>query len=546
MEGTGSVFEMTDGTIDNSYIGSEYNFVKNDGGAVYVKTGNATLKGGKIVNASANNGGAVYVNDGMFQITGGSIEQCTATQNGGAIYLYGGDFIIDGGNIGKVVDNQKLGSKAVHGGAAYISGGNFTMNGGTIEGNTATESGGAIQISNGNVYITDGKISSNVARGESVAKADDVGYGGGIFVDGGETVKITGGEISNNVAAKNGGGIEVKTSKTVTVDVYSGSFIENVAEGSGGAVGIECDNGTINVGEIGCDGSDGSSHEHPVILENIAGVQGGGFYMSGTNAKLNIYCGYVDDNTVGAVENNFDQSNGIVTVYEGGQIGTENEGVIIVGGSFIDERVEANDMLTITYYSNYEGSSDYKRASVTRGAVVTIPGNIFGIEGYTVLGWTKDQNNTTEIEYVAGDKFELLENLTLYALWVSEEENEPTFMIIIPEVISFKDNRDTVSFDIDATLNLFSRNQMLEVRLEESDFTLSLYSNNEVCDSITYRIMKDTEELQNNDIILQAYSDSALITYEVTEELSLVLDNMPIYAGSYEDTFTFTASIEEL
>ena len=30
MEGTGSVFEMTDGTIDNSYIGSEYNFVKND------------------------------------------------------------------------------------------------------------------------------------------------------------------------------------------------------------------------------------------------------------------------------------------------------------------------------------------------------------------------------------------------------------------------------------------------------------------------------------------------------------------------------------
>ena len=537
-------FIMTSGTVG----GNDTTVTAIDGGAVYVNEGAVTFSGGTISKGVASgNGGAIYLTTGNFTMSGGSIEQCTAAQNGGAIYVSGGDFTINGGNIGRINGNTKLGSKAIHGGAAYISGGNFTMNGGTIEGNIATESGGAIQISNGNVYITDGKISSNVARGESATKADDVGYGGGIFVDGGDTVKIDGGEISNNVAAKNGGGIEVKTSKTVTVDVYSGSFIENVAEGCGGAVGIECDNGTINVGKKDCDGSVVSSHEHPVILENIAGIQGGGFYMSGANAKLNIYCGYVDDNTVGEVENNFDQSNGIVTIYEGGKIGTSNEGIIIVGGSFIDERVESEEMLTITYYSNYNGDAEFKKASITKGALITVPGNIFGIQDYTVLGWTKDQSNTTEIEYIAGDFLTLSENITVYALWVLEEENVPSFMIIIPAELTFTRDTDTIFFDVEATLNLFPRNKMLNIRLHESDFTLKLYNNGNISDTIVYSVKKDEEKIQNNGIVLSAYSDSALITYEVIQELALVLNEKQIqYAGAYEDVLTFSASIEDL
>ena len=270
--------------------------------------------------------------------------------------------------------------------------------------------------------------------------------------------------------------------------------------------------------------------------------------MSGANAKLNIYCGYVDDNTVGEVENNFDQSNGLVTIYEGGKIGTSNEGIIIVGGSFIDERVESEEMLTITYYSNYDGNTEeYKQASVTKGALITVPGNIFGIQDYTVLGWTKDQSNTTEIEYIAGDVLTLSENITVYALWVLEEENVPSFMIIIPAELTFTRDTDTIFFDVEATLNLFPRNKMLNIRLNESDFTLKLYSDSTISDSIPYSVKKEEEEIQSDGIVLSAYSDSALITYEVIQELALVLNEKQIqYAGDYKDVLTFSASIEDL
>lgn len=141
MEGEGSIFEMDRGTIDNSFIDSDYNFVKNDGGAVYIKTGNATMNGGKIIDASAENGGAIYVRDGDFLMTGGEISNCSSNSDGGAIYVYGGNVTMTDGIIKNNTANN-------NGGAIYVESEliDVTVNieGGEICNNTALNNGGAV------------------------------------------------------------------------------------------------------------------------------------------------------------------------------------------------------------------------------------------------------------------------------------------------------------------------------------------------------------------------------------------------------------------
>ena len=516
------------------------NEATNNGGAFYLAD-NATdseaqvsVIGGSIDENAAVNGGAVYVQGGDFIMTSGLLSSNVASYGGGAVYINSGNLVLHNGSF--------INNNSNYGGAIYVNDGNFTMNGGKIEENTATECGGGIQVSDGNVYITGGSVASNVARG----KSSNAGYGGGIFVDGGEVVSITGGEISDNVAAKNGGGIEIKTAKVVTVDIYSGTFMNNVADEYGGAVGIECDNGTINVGKQGCDGSNTSSHIHPELSGNLAGIQGGGFYMTGTNAILNIYCGFVDNNIVVDIENNFDQSSGTVTIYEGVSIGDENEGIIVVGGTFIDKRADGEEKFKVIYYSNYNGSTDYREALIKNGSVITMPGNIFGVEGYEVLGWTKDKNNTSVLEYEVGELIEITEAITLYAIWGLAEENEPTFMIVIPAEISISSTR-SVTFNIETQLNWFPRNKMLKISLDESDFKLNLVDGSNIIDTLDYTLTKNGNEIESGGVISEFYSNSTLITYNRKEQLEIDIENTDLkYAGNYEDTLTFVVAIEEV
>lgn len=527
--------EISGGNIFN-------NKATNNGGAFYLADNASTseaqviVSGGTIYSNTAVNGGAVYVQGGNFIMTNGSLSNNVASVGGGAVYINRGNLTLHNGSF--------LENESNYGGAIYVNDGNFTMNGGKIEGNTATECGGGIQVSDGNVYITGGKVSSNIARG----KSSDAGYGGGIFVDGGEIVSIKGGEISNNVAAKNGGGIEIKTAKTVTVDIYSGTFIDNVADENGGAVGIECDNGTINVGEEGCDGSSTSSHVHPKLSGNMAGIQGGGFYMTGAYAILNIYCGLVDNNIVVDIENNFDQSSGTVTIYEGVLVGNENEGIIVVGGTFIDKRTQDEEKFSVIYYSNYNESQDYREALITKGSVITLPGNIFNVDGYEVLGWTKDKNNTSVLEHEVGELIEITEPIALYAIWGLAEENEPTFMIIIPAEININSTR-TVTFNMETQLNWFPREKMLKISLDEEDFKLNLMDEGNIIDSLDYKLTKNGDEIESGGVISEFYSNSTLITYNRKEQLEIsVLESASVlkYAGNYEDMITFIVAIEDV
>ncbi len=167
-------FTMTGGTIDNSGMQEQdpnekpFTFLKENGGAVYVENGSASMTGGTITGASAVNGGAFYVIGGSFALDGGTIEQCIATQNGGAIYI----------------DTSGMDSAVT------------TISDGTIQDNTADGFGGGI-YQTGPVNSVDYNC---IVEGTGKIIDNRAANGGGIYVTGGSALQVTGGEITGNSA----------------------------------------------------------------------------------------------------------------------------------------------------------------------------------------------------------------------------------------------------------------------------------------------------------------------------------------------------------
>lgn len=233
MEGKGSTFNMSGGTIDNSKAVKE--------GFIF-----------KMVD-----GGAVYVGNGVVTMTGGTIKNCTTSGKGGAIYVTGGDFIMTGGTI----ENN---ATDLEGGAVCIVGGNVNIESGMIINNIALRNGGAIAVTSGDLTIGTQKCHD---AGESsvhihpIIEGNIAADGGGIYVDSGATIMWCG-DIKQNLTYE----------KTVNVLVISGgNFVYN-----GGTIGIPYDTGVFVNGGIFDDNSSESEknlkhelHYHSVIDEVI-------------------------------------------------------------------------------------------------------------------------------------------------------------------------------------------------------------------------------------------------------------------------------------
>jgi uncharacterized repeat protein (TIGR02543 family) len=155
-----------------------------------------TLTGSfKLVGADADV--TLYVDD--YAVL--TIDGITVTHNAGGIgngiYVRGlGELILKSGAIsGNTTVTSGLGTT----GAGVFNLGDFTMNGGEISNNKAYSYGGGVD-NTGTFTMNGGTISDNIAEG-------GLGLGGGIFTYNYYTVIINGGEISNNTAGTDGGGI---------------------------------------------------------------------------------------------------------------------------------------------------------------------------------------------------------------------------------------------------------------------------------------------------------------------------------------------------
>ncbi len=340
--GVAPSFTMSGGLIRNSDTeDQEYYHVQPNGGAVYLEDGNFTMTGGEIRQCLAEKGGAIYIKgtaSTTFSMTGGTITQCTSETDGGALYLEGGKVSISGGVVSHNLANNG------NGGGFCIVGGNFSM-----------PEGG------------DARIFENATFSQS----NKGGNGGGLYV--------------------------TSAGSDVTVDILSGTIMDNSSDRVGGGIcvdmtGHESSSATVTVGKAGGD------NLNPSISSNHTIILGGGLYAKGEKANIIINSGRITGNTISGYVSNPDVAN------EGGM-------VTLNGGDVTH--------VTVTYnnngeYVNHEVETAVQKIVTSTNSTMVAP--TFEILGYKFTGWNTRPDGKGTI-YTDGQTMNLKNNLTLYAQW---------------------------------------------------------------------------------------------------------------------------------
>ena len=207
---------------------------------------------GKITHGTDSNGEkcrGVDVSQGTFNMYGGSITGNTAN-TGAGVSMYNGTFNMYGGNItGNEAKNFTSNSENVGiGGGVYMEqNSTFNMYDGTISNNTG-EYGGGVNINSKSVFnMRGGTIENNKATGNNTA----FGGGGGVNIAGStvDTFNMSGGTIRGNTTNTYGGGVYVGWNFNMT----GGEITGNGAAKYGGGVYVESAYG--NMGHFTVSGS---------------------------------------------------------------------------------------------------------------------------------------------------------------------------------------------------------------------------------------------------------------------------------------------------
>ena len=360
-------FTMTAGTIDNTAALSgttnsdgdlefvrgtgnynTYTFLEENGGAVYVENGVATLSGGTVQKTGANNGGAFYVTGGTFNMTGGKISNSSAKETGGAICVVNGTANISNGTINNVT--------APNGGAVAVNGGTFEMTGGSVSGFNANTNGGAVYVMGGTA-----KVGGTITGSDTVVEAQK---GGAVYVGGG-TFEMTGGSMTNCNASIMGGAVCVeKVGETAGTATVSNGDISNVHAPNGGAIAVSGGSFTMSGGNI-------SGVKATSDGEEIDGL-GGAVYVNDGNATV---------------------SGGSIIGHETNPEAGSGGGVYVEGGSFI---MSGGTM------TNFNVTGNGGMVCVTgEGAAATIQGGT--ISGNPAAGVNEAANGGAV--YVGGGSF---------------------------------------------------------------------------------------------------------------------------------------------
>ena len=247
------------------------------------------MTGGEIYdNTSTTEGGGVCVYSGTtFEMSAGEIYNNTSVRGGGFYSDSTNTTTISG--TAEIYGNRavKNGTSGGHGAGIYLRRTNNTISGGSIHDNVAEGEGGGLMLNaeGSTLQITGGEISDNTAA-----------KGAGIFVDGGTELTLNGATVSGNTATQWGGGVEVYTNGTFTFN-ENGEISDNKAtSGTGGGIYITGGNvisaGTISGNEAQRGGgvylSSGSfSSEDGYIKNNTSSNDGGGIYVNNGTCRLN-------------------------------------------------------------------------------------------------------------------------------------------------------------------------------------------------------------------------------------------------------------------
>ncbi|TWU46647.1 choice-of-anchor Q domain-containing protein [Rubripirellula reticaptiva] len=293
--------------------------------------------------ANPGNGGGLHISgNAVVRINDGSVSGNLAAGDGGGLWNSGsGNLIVDGTLI--------QGNSATDGGGVYSDGGNTVLTDVNVTGNNAGQSGGGIYSeaspsSFQNLTISDSIVDSNAANaslagtggggifaaGFSVLTNTNItgntaiegtADGGGVLAPGFADFSTDGGMISNNRAARAGGGVE------------NGGFFSSV--------GTDFDNNFagVNGGALYQSGFGFTVVADAEVTKNSAANEGGGFWNS-------------DGGFLSVLDSTFDRNDAMFG------------GAIFGDGDFPDTSVDRS------VFSN-------NTATVNGGAIATEGGSLF-------------------------------------------------------------------------------------------------------------------------------------------------------------------------
>ncbi|GAB5442208.1 MAG: hypothetical protein Fues2KO_25570 [Fuerstiella sp.] len=226
-------------------------------GANAVSISDVTVTGG-----SDTSGGGILVTNGEsltltdVTVTGNAATGNVASEGGGGIHNDSGTLVITNSTIS---DNTALGV-AGSGGGILTSGGSVTVSGSSISGNFANRAGGGIEDNSGaglGLTLTNVALVDNVT---GLPGSASPGNGGGLHVTGAGDVNVSGGLVSGNYAASEGGGL---WNGTGTMNVTGNTLITaNASAGSSadqGGGGIFNAGGTLTIDGVTIIGNNASA-----------------------------------------------------------------------------------------------------------------------------------------------------------------------------------------------------------------------------------------------------------------------------------------------
>ena len=283
----------------------------NGGGFHITGAGNATITGGtNNNNTAAQEGGALWNGSGTMSITNSIVNLNTALGNvadDGGAGLFNNAGTLNLNNV--TVTNNKATGTAGSGGGVFGLAGTISITNSTLNANSANRAGGAIEVVNGVLNIINSNLTNNDVDGGAGTPAP--GNGGALHTTAAVTTTISGGNVTGNLARREGGGLWNQTGSTMTVSNVK--IDSNIAKGNGttfGGGGIFVNGGNVivttssitNNSSTGAAGNGGGVHVKTgaasitttTISGNSSAANGGGIF---SNATLSINASTVANNT---------------------------------------------------------------------------------------------------------------------------------------------------------------------------------------------------------------------------------------------------------
>ncbi|MCA9012577.1 MAG: hypothetical protein KDB01_22655, partial [Planctomycetaceae bacterium] len=278
----GGGIEVVDGTVSLTDV----NLINNDAGSAAPAPGNGgglhvtgsadvMVSGGSVFgNIASREGGGLWNSTGTMTISNGTLIQGNAASGdaaddgGGGIFNNGGTVIVDGSLAAVVITSNYADGVLGSGGGIFNNMGSVTVMHSEITANEAERAGGGIEDRNSvgtAIALTDVILDDNIVLGTDVTAP---GNGGGLHVTGSGDVLISGGTVSGNIAALEGGGlwnglgimtinngavIDSNTASGVAPDDGGGGIFNN-----GGTLTIDGTSSLVTISNNTADGTAGS------------------------------------------------------------------------------------------------------------------------------------------------------------------------------------------------------------------------------------------------------------------------------------------------